>query len=86
MAHVNHALRLLLRLFLVEDLVDSLKLAVAMWLMTYVGAVFNGITLLILAELLAFTLPPVYEKNKTSKMGSGSSRDPPKTGEQQRGP
>ena len=25
MAHVNHALRLLLRLFLVEDLVDSLK-------------------------------------------------------------
>lgn len=64
MAHVNHALRLLLRLFLVEDLVDSLKLAVAMWLMTYVGAVFNGITLLILAELLAFTLPPVYEKNK----------------------
>lgn len=64
MAHVNHVLRLLLRLFLVEDLVDSLKLAVAMWLMTYVGAVFNGITLLILAELLAFTLPPVYEKNK----------------------
>ncbi|XP_015736913.1 reticulon-3-like [Coturnix japonica] len=58
MAHVNHVLRLLLRLFLVEDLVDSLKLAVAMWLMTYVGAVFNGITLLILAELLAFTLPP----------------------------
>ena len=27
MAHVNHALRLLLRLFLVEDLVDSLKVA-----------------------------------------------------------
>ncbi|XP_062456986.1 reticulon-3-like [Rhea pennata] len=61
-AQATRALRLLLRLFLVEDLVDSLKLAVAMWLMTYVGAVFNGITLLILAELLAFTLPPVYEK------------------------
>ncbi|XP_054664358.1 reticulon-3 isoform X2 [Grus americana] len=62
--HLNRALRFLLRLFLVEDLVDSLKLAVAMWLLTYVGAIFNGITLLILAELLAFTLPPLYEKYK----------------------
>lgn len=61
---LNRALRLLLRLFLVEDLVDSLKLAVCMWLLTYIGAVFNGITLLILAELLAFTLPPLYEKYK----------------------
>ncbi|XP_054039951.1 reticulon-3 [Rissa tridactyla] len=62
--HLNRALRFLLRLFLVEDLVDSLKLAVVMWLLTSVGAVFNGITLLILAELLAFTLPPLYEKYK----------------------
>ncbi|XP_072736809.1 reticulon-3 isoform X2 [Ciconia boyciana] len=62
--HLNQALRLLLRLFLVEDLVDSLKLVMAMWVLTYVGAVFNGITLLILAELLAFTLPPLYEKYK----------------------
>ncbi|XP_063175284.1 reticulon-3 isoform X1 [Chroicocephalus ridibundus] len=62
--HLNRALRFLLRLFLVEDLVDSLKLAVVMWLLTSVGAIFNGITLLILAELLAFTLPPLYEKYK----------------------
>ncbi|XP_036182755.1 reticulon-3 isoform X2 [Myotis myotis] len=65
MAHVNRALKLVIRLFLVEDLVDSLKLAVFMWLMTYVGAVFNGITLLILAELLIFSVPIVYEKYKT---------------------
>ncbi|KAL1787788.1 reticulon-3 isoform X1 [Sigmodon hispidus] len=65
MVHVNRALRLIIRLFLVEDLVDSLKLAVFMWLMTYVGAVFNGITLLILAELLVFSVPIVYEKYKT---------------------
>uniref|UniRef100_A0A8C0BM67 Reticulon n=1 Tax=Buteo japonicus TaxID=224669 RepID=A0A8C0BM67_9AVES len=66
--HLNQALRLLLRLFLVEDLVDSVKLAMSMWLLTYVGAVFNGITLLILGktELLAFTLPPLYEKYKVS--------------------
>ncbi|KAM8815129.1 reticulon-3 isoform 2-T2 [Rhynchonycteris naso] len=65
MVHVNRALKLIIRLFLVEDLVDSLKLAVFMWLMTYVGAVFNGITLLILAELLVFSVPVVYEKYKT---------------------
>ncbi|ELK13415.1 Reticulon-3 [Pteropus alecto] len=65
MVHINRALKLVIRLFLVEDLVDSLKLAVFMWLMTYVGAVFNGITLLILAELLVFSVPIVYEKYKT---------------------
>ncbi|XP_007462164.1 PREDICTED: reticulon-3 isoform X3 [Lipotes vexillifer] len=64
MVHINRALKLMIRLFLVEDLVDSLKLAVFMWLMTYVGAVFNGITLLILAELLIFSVPVVYEKYK----------------------
>ncbi|XP_036715549.1 reticulon-3 isoform X3 [Balaenoptera musculus] len=64
MVHINRALKLIIRLFLVEDLVDSLKLAVFMWLMTYVGAVFNGITLLILAELLIFSVPVVYEKYK----------------------
>ncbi|XP_071657607.1 reticulon-3-like isoform X2 [Patagioenas fasciata] len=61
---LDRGLRRLLRLLLVHDLLDSLKLAVTMWLLTYVGAVFNGITLLILAELLAFTLPPLYEKYK----------------------
>ncbi|XP_051900947.1 LOW QUALITY PROTEIN: uncharacterized protein LOC127586946 [Pristis pectinata] len=62
LVHVNRALKYLLQLFLVQDLVDSLKLAVLMWLMTYVGAVFNGLTLLILAVLLTFSVPAVYKK------------------------
>ncbi|CAL8234206.1 unnamed protein product [Boreogadus saida] len=53
------------RLLLVEDLVDSLKLAGGMWLMTYIGAVFNGITVLILADIICFTSPLVYQKYKT---------------------
>ncbi|XP_069036457.1 LOW QUALITY PROTEIN: reticulon-3 [Lepisosteus oculatus] len=61
-SHVNAAVKQLSRLFLVEDLVDSLKLAVLMWLMTYVGAVFNGITLLIMADILVFSVPVFYEK------------------------
>ncbi|XP_041842452.1 reticulon-3 isoform X1 [Melanotaenia boesemani] len=65
LTYINRALKQMSRLFLVEDLVDSLKLAVVMWLLTYVGAVFNGITLLILADILLFAVPPVYEKNKT---------------------
>ncbi|XP_053304674.1 reticulon-3 [Spea bombifrons] len=64
LVHINNALKYLMRLFLVEDLIDSLKLALLMWLMTYVGAVFNGITLLILGVLVAFTAPIVYEKYK----------------------
>ncbi|XP_034020254.1 reticulon-3 isoform X3 [Thalassophryne amazonica] len=65
LTHINRALKHLSRLFLVEDLVDSLKLAVVLWLFTYVGAVFNGITILILADILLFAVPPIYEKNKT---------------------
>ncbi|XP_029359143.1 reticulon-3-B-like [Echeneis naucrates] len=53
------------RLLLVEDLVDSLKLAAVMWVMTYVGAVFNGITILILADIIFFTTPLIYQKKKT---------------------
>uniref|UniRef100_A0A3Q3F216 Reticulon n=1 Tax=Labrus bergylta TaxID=56723 RepID=A0A3Q3F216_9LABR len=65
LTYINRALKQMSRLFLVEDLIDSLKLAVAMWLFTYVGAVFNGITILILADILLFATPPIYEKNKT---------------------
>ncbi|XP_062850144.1 reticulon-3 isoform X2 [Trichomycterus rosablanca] len=65
LTYVNRGLKQMIRLFLVEDLVDSLKLAVLMWLLTYVGAVFNGITILILVDILAFTVPPLYEKYKT---------------------
>ncbi|XP_048381198.2 reticulon-1-like [Stegostoma tigrinum] len=63
--HLNRVLKYLLQLFLVQDLVDSLKLAVLMWLMTYVGAVFNGLTLLILAILLTFSIPVIYQAYQT---------------------
>lgn len=52
------------RLFLVADLVDSLKFGVILWVLTYVGSWFNGMTLLILAYLGVFSLPKVYEQNK----------------------
>ncbi|XP_027132514.1 reticulon-3-like [Larimichthys crocea] len=53
------------RLLLVEDLVDSLKLAAVMWMMTYIGSVFNGVTILILADIILFSAPLIYQKKKT---------------------
>lgn len=63
-AHTNAAVTELRRLFLVEDLVDSLKFGVCLWCLTYVGAWFNGMTLIIIAFVGLFTLPKAYENNK----------------------
>uniref|UniRef100_A0A4W6EA45 Reticulon n=1 Tax=Lates calcarifer TaxID=8187 RepID=A0A4W6EA45_LATCA len=51
LTYINRALKQMSRLFLVEDLVDSLKVSVA--------AAFTH------ADILLFAVPPVYEKNKT---------------------
>ncbi|XP_036604760.1 reticulon-4 isoform X3 [Trichosurus vulpecula] len=65
LGHVNCAIKQLRRLFLVDDLVDSLKFAVLMWIFTYVGALFNGLTLLILALISVFSVPVIYERHQT---------------------
>ncbi|XP_038164244.1 reticulon-4a isoform X5 [Cyprinodon tularosa] len=61
---LNKSVVELRRLFLVEDLVDSIKFAVLMWILTYVGALFNGLTLLILGLVGAFSCPIIYEKHQ----------------------
>ncbi|XP_034721118.1 reticulon-3-B-like [Etheostoma cragini] len=53
------------KLLLVEDMFDSLKLAAVMWMMTYVGAIFNGVSILILADIIFFSTPLLYQKKKT---------------------
>lgn len=64
LAHINTVIKELRRLFLVEDLVDSLKFAVLMWILTYVGALFNGLTVLILGLIGTFSWPVIYEKHQ----------------------
>lgn len=49
--HINAAVCELRRLFLVEDLVDSIKFGVLLWCLTYVGAWFNGMTIIIIGTL-----------------------------------
>ncbi|KRJ97767.1 reticulon-1 isoform X2 [Drosophila yakuba] len=65
-AHINGFISELRRLFLVEDIIDSIKFGVILWAFTFVGAWFNGMTLVILAFVSLFTLPKVYENNKQS--------------------
>ncbi|KAK7104997.1 reticulon-1-A-like isoform X9 [Littorina saxatilis] len=64
MQHVNCILLELRRLFLIEDLVDSIKFGLLLWVLTYVGSWFNGMTLIILLVIDVFTLPKVYETYK----------------------
>jgi len=49
------------RLVLVEDMIDSIKFGIFLWVMTYIGAWFNGLTLLILGLVSMFSLPKTYE-------------------------
>uniref|UniRef100_A0A7N5KDV7 Reticulon n=1 Tax=Ailuropoda melanoleuca TaxID=9646 RepID=A0A7N5KDV7_AILME len=56
--------------FLVEDLVDSLKLALLFYILTFVGAVFNGLTLLILGVIILFTVPLLYRQHQVGVTGS----------------
>lgn len=48
------------RLFLVENVVNSLKFGLILWLLTYVGSWFNGLTVVLLITIELFTLPKVY--------------------------
>ncbi|KAK2158111.1 hypothetical protein LSH36_177g04082 [Paralvinella palmiformis] len=64
MSHGSAVLRELRRLFLVEDMIDSFKFGLLLWVLTYIGAWFNGMTLVILAVVTVFTIPKVYETHK----------------------
>jgi len=63
-SQINSTVGELKRLFLVEDIVDSVKFGCLLWCLTYVGAWFNGLTLVILAVVSLFSLPKVYEQNQ----------------------
>uniref|UniRef100_A0A8B9ND20 Reticulon n=1 Tax=Accipiter nisus TaxID=211598 RepID=A0A8B9ND20_9AVES len=62
--HVIAATRTLTRLFLVHSLPESLKFAFLFYLLTYVGAVCNGLTLLGAGVICAFTFPVLYRHHQ----------------------
>jgi len=52
------------RLLLVENIVDTVKFGVAMYLLSLVGGCVNTLTLLTIVWVLLFTLPTLYEQKK----------------------
>jgi len=62
--NLNSAICELRRLFLVESMVDTIKFGLSLWLLTYVGAWFNALTLVILGWVALFALPKLYIQNQ----------------------
>jgi len=57
---LNRGLVRMRNLFLADSLGQTLKLALAMYLMTYVGAWFNLLTLAMILWVSVFSIPPMY--------------------------
>jgi len=64
LGHTNKVFNKLRSVFLVEDIVDSIKYLVFFWILTYIGSWFNGLTLIIMGYITAFSAPKVYEMHK----------------------
>ncbi|XP_028451221.1 reticulon-2b [Perca flavescens] len=52
------------RLLFIESMIDSLKFVVLLYLLTYVGVVTSGLTLVITAVIVVFSLPLLYKKQQ----------------------
>lgn len=59
--HLQNVGTELKRLFLVENMCDSIKFGLLLWGLTYVGSWFSGLCLLTLLILGIFSVPKVYE-------------------------
>jgi hypothetical protein len=61
---LNCAILDLRRLFLVENMMDSIKFGLSLWVLTYIGSWFNAMTLIIMSWVGLFTIPKIYLNNK----------------------
>ncbi|XP_072231109.1 reticulon-2b [Leuresthes tenuis] len=52
------------RLLFIDNMIDSIKFVVLLYLLTYVGIVTNGLTLVIAAVIAVFSLPLLYKKQQ----------------------
>ncbi len=62
--YINCLLATLKRVFLVESVLDSVKFAVAMYVLIVLGRWMNGLTLLSIIWVKMFTLPKFYKDNQ----------------------
>jgi len=59
--HAKDVLIQLRRLFLIENICESVKFGLFLWSLTYVGEYVSGTTLIMLAFVGLFSLPKIYE-------------------------
>jgi len=62
---LNTLITKLKNIYLVENMIESLKFAAAMYLMTFVGRLVNFVTLLIIGWVAVFAWPRIYQDNQT---------------------
>lgn len=63
-ANLNASLVSFKQVLLVEDKVATLKFFLFLYSLTYIGAWFNGLTLITIIYISMFSVPIIYEKNK----------------------
>ena len=61
---LNATLLELRRLFLVENMLDSIKFGLSLWVLTYIGSWFNAMTLVLMSWVGLFTIPKVSYFNR----------------------
>nr|XP_020454645.1 reticulon-2-like [Monopterus albus] len=52
------------RLLFIDSMIDSIKFVVLLYLLSYVGVLTNGLTLVITAVIAIFSLPLLYKKQQ----------------------
>lgn len=63
--NINSSLVYFKQVLLVQDKFSTLKFALFLYVLTYIGAWFNGLTIITMSYLALFTVPIFYDKNKT---------------------
>ncbi|KAI4814558.1 hypothetical protein KUCAC02_003748 [Chaenocephalus aceratus] len=61
---IAFALTEIKRLIFIESVMDSIKFVLFLYLLTYVGVFTSGLTLVITAVIVVFSVPLLYKKNK----------------------
>jgi len=63
-SRLNSILATIKSVVLVENMVESIKFALAMYMLSYVGAIMTGLTLVTLSWIGVFSLPRLYRDNQ----------------------
>lgn len=65
LGNFNASLVYFKQVLLIEDKLATFKFALFLYLLTHIGALFNGMTLITICYLALFSVPLFYENNKT---------------------